>query len=346
MRMSFYIKVSSLVVSSLLLAAPFAQGQTKILFHGGGVAPDSGADGAVFDLMVEKYGVENVTYMQGALAADDGSTGADFDGIVISSTLGSGTVRNKYEDSTTPVLQWEEALVRQGAAGNFFMSEGSRNTGGNPLTEITILQDHFITAGFGVGNTIEVINPEAPQTFSVGSGAVGEGVQILAAAGGPDSEEWAIMIADEGGMLLGDGSDGSPEFAASRRVHLFLENNTFAEANDNGREVFSRSLDWLLRQDIVLDLPGDINMDGTIDLADFGILAANMNTQVGIPESVDVGDLDFNGRIDLDDFLLFRAAFEGRAQMAAVPEPTSLLLILSAGLFLLRGRRKRLPGNI
>ena len=161
-----------------------------------------------------------MTYMQGASAADDGSTGADFDGIVISSTLGSGTVRNKYEDSTTPVLQWEEALVRQGQAGNFFMSEASRNTGGNLFSEITILQDHFITAGFGVGNTVEVINPEAPQTFSVGLGEVGEGVQILCGRGCPDSEEWAIMIADEGAMLLGDGSDGSPEVAASRRVHM------------------------------------------------------------------------------------------------------------------------------
>ena len=68
----------------------------------------------MFDFLVEKYGEENITYMQGASAADDGSTGADFDGVVISSTLGSGTVRNKYEDSTTPVLQWEEALVRGG----------------------------------------------------------------------------------------------------------------------------------------------------------------------------------------------------------------------------------------
>ena len=220
------------------------------------------------------------------------------------------------------------------------MSEGSRNTGGDLFSEITILEDHFITAGFGVGNTIEVINPDAPQTFSVGSGAVGEGVQILAAAGGPDSEEWAIMIADEGGFLLGDGSDGSPDAAASRRVHLFWENSTFAEVNDTGEEIFSRALDWLVGQDIVLDLPGDINMDGTIDLADFDILVANMNTEVGLPDSVEVGDIDINGTIDLADFLLFRVAFEGGAQMAAVPEPSSLLLTFSAGLLLLTGRRR------
>ena len=99
--------------------------------------------------------------------------------------------------------------------------------------------------------------------------------------------------------------------------------------NDTGREIFSRALDWLLRQDIVLDLPGDINLDGTIDLADYGILVANMNTEVGIPASVQVGDLDFDGGVDLDDFLLFRSAFEGRAQVAAVPEPTSLLMVFS-----------------
>ena len=45
--------------------------------------------------------------------------------MIISSTLASADVRNKYENSTAGVLNWESALMRQ-AAGEFNMTVNGR----------------------------------------------------------------------------------------------------------------------------------------------------------------------------------------------------------------------------
>ncbi len=86
-------------------------------------------------------------------------------------------------------------------------------------------------------------------------------------------------------------------------------------------------------------VPGDINGDEVVDMADFEILAANFNSQV---ESLQQGDLDLNRRVDLADFLLFRVAFNeanGNPGVAAVPEPTSVVLLAVGGL-IWTGRRR------
>ena len=286
-----------LAFATLLSLASYANGQL-ILLHGGDAEPTSGADGAVFDFLVEKLGEDNVTYMEGAQAAADGSSAAGFQAVVISSTLGSGSVRGKYEDSAKPVLQWEEALVDISSPGDFFMSTAAAKPS---LTEISILEDHFITAGFE--GTVEVTN--SPQIFSVGTGDVGEGVRILAAAGDPDSEQHAIMIAEQGGALLGDGSDGSPEFAAARRVHFFLENNTFGDITEDGQALFGRAIDWILLRDAAGN-PGDYNDDGMVDLLDFNIMLGNFNEKFPIQESFSKGDENLDGTVNITDFLKFR----------------------------------------
>ena len=77
---------------------------------------------------------------------------------------------------------------------------------------------------------------------------------------------------------------------------------------------------------------GDFNRDGVIDTADFDILAANFNSRVAFPESLEKGDTNFDGKIGMDDFVEFRRIFDaqqgGGAQ--AVPEPSSYVLALFA----------------
>lgn len=68
--------------------------------------------------------------------------------------------------------------------------------------------------------------------------------------------------------------------------------------------------------------PGDFNSDGNVDLDDFNILSNNFNELGRFPE----GDNNFDGRVNIADFLEFRAVFN--SQPAAVPEPSSLLLLL------------------
>ena len=195
------------LVASIFMLGPAAFGQT-VLLHGSGTDPDGGADGAVFDYLVDKLGVDNVTYMQGDAAAADGSSADGFAAVIISSTLGSGTVRNKYGDLALPLLNWEQALTRD-AAGEFRLSIGGRTNAGS--SEIDIVEpNHFITGG--LEGTIEVV--DSPQTFSLGTGDLGPGVQLLANLVG-SADDHAIMVAEQGAELTGS------IIAPARRAFLF-----------------------------------------------------------------------------------------------------------------------------
>ena len=82
--------------------------------------------------------------------------------------------------------------------------------------------------------------------------------------------------------------------------------------------------------------PGDFNIDGSIDMADFQILVNNINTS----GSSEDGDVNFDTKIDLNDFIEFRALFSSQAA-AAVPEPSSLLLLLLGPCCVFEWRRRK-----
>ncbi|MEM7809666.1 MAG: PEP-CTERM sorting domain-containing protein [Planctomycetota bacterium] len=93
-------------------------------------------------------------------------------------------------------------------------------------------------------------------------------------------------------------------------------------------------------------LPGDANGDGTVDLADFGILRANFGSTMG---TFATGDFNGDMNVDLADFGILRANFGTSvgSDFAAldawyatvVPEPTTLALAGLAGFAMLRRRR-------
>jgi len=78
--------------------------------------------------------------------------------------------------------------------------------------------------------------------------------------------------------------------------------------------------------------PGDINGDGRVDLADFGILKAHFGTGTAQAQ----GDLNGNGQVDLTDFGILKENF-GKIGQTAVPEPSTwaLALLGTLGLILL-----------
>lgn len=84
---------------------------------------------------------------------------------------------------------------------------------------------------------------------------------------------------------------------------------------------------------------GDFDGNGEVDLADFTTFAGNFNAEGQYPQ----GDMDFNGVIDIHDFVRWRNAFNAPAPAgaAAVPEPSSLMLCLSALVALWCRRRHR-----
>lgn len=85
-------------------------------------------------------------------------------------------------------------------------------------------------------------------------------------------------------------------------------------------------------------LSGDANLTGTVDIDDFGILAANFNQASQWVR----GDFNYSGATDIDDFGLLAANFNASlpaAARAAVPEPA--LMTAMFALPLLVGRRRR-----
>ena len=84
---------------------------------------------------------------------------------------------------------------------------------------------------------------------------------------------------------------------------------------------------------------GDADGDGTVQFSDFVILANNF----GGAGNYTQGDFDKDGTIQFADFVILANNFgQVFAATAAVPEPTSRLLLLGAALPLLLGRRRGL----
>jgi hypothetical protein len=89
--------------------------------------------------------------------------------------------------------------------------------------------------------------------------------------------------------------------------------------------------------------PGDFNLDGVVDSADFAIMAANFNQRFSTTESFEKGDFDLNGRVNMKDFIRFRDLYQSQpAAAASVPEPGALgLAVMAVGLIGLLRRRQR-----
>ncbi len=88
--------------------------------------------------------------------------------------------------------------------------------------------------------------------------------------------------------------------------------------------------------------PGDANVDGKVDLTDFGTLKANFGTEGHFTD----GDFSGNGQIDLSDLGLLKENF-GKSAAAAVPEPATWGLLVGGAMFWAiqarSGRARRRP---
>ncbi len=84
---------------------------------------------------------------------------------------------------------------------------------------------------------------------------------------------------------------------------------------------------------------GDLDWDGDIDDADFGVSFAGFTGPGGSGANFASGDMDNDGDTDDADFGISFAAFTGPGGNVSVPEPTSLAILTLGGLLVARRRR-------
>ena len=86
-------------------------------------------------------------------------------------------------------------------------------------------------------------------------------------------------------------------------------------------------------------LPGDANLDGSVDVSDFNVWNANKFSALPAWCS---GDFSSDGSIDVSDFNIWNGAkFQSSSNGGVVPEPSSIMgLLVMAGLLALNSRRR------
>jgi len=141
----------------------------------------------------------------------------------------------------------------------------------------------------------------------------------------------------EAGPSYGDSGGGL--FITKNGVTYLAGVQSFGYANDGdfdssygdggGYVRVSSQLAWIQS---IIGIPGDLNADGLVNVADYGILKAHWYQSV--PAGTD-GDLNSDGFVNLDDFKLFKADFQASGAgtdallTANLPESSTQLLAMA-----------------
>jgi hypothetical protein len=136
------------------------------------------------------------------------------------------------------------------------------------------------------------------------------------------------------------GAVAIPVGTATLRTSLY--GNNFNAYIDNVDVRVLNAADALIR--------GDFNSDGKVDSLDWVIFRTNQETDLSgltLEEAYRRGDLNEDRANNQADFVIFKTIFEEAngagsfvATLGGVPEPSTMVLILSAGLFVLPVRRR------
>jgi len=92
----------------------------------------------------------------------------------------------------------------------------------------------------------------------------------------------------------------------------------------------------LVLKNLVAVVPGDTDGDNDVDDGDYGHLIAQFG---GPPAATDPADFNVDDAVDIEDFAILREYFgtvsssapAGDSERAAIPEPTTMLLLWAAG---------------
>lgn len=239
-----------------------------------------------------------------------GSQANGMDVVVVSSTVNSGQVGNKFNNSSAGVVTWES-----------FLFDDMLMTGGNAETSFgltTALQSYLeVDPGspLAAGLSGDVLFSANQRVFW---GVPGPAADIVATLDGDPSK--AAFFAYEAGDALFDGS-----IAPGNRVGLFMFDTTPARLTGDGWRLFDSAI--LFASSAVDALRGDFNGDGVVDAADYTVW------RDGLGEFFDASHFD----VWKSNFGSTIGGSGAGNESPSVPEPGSLpaTLLLAGSLALL-----------
>jgi hypothetical protein len=239
-------------------------------------------------------------------------------------TLGQVSGNNASPVTSLGAATW--ALAKTGLLGNTLVAPAA--AAGSAWYNVTLaglptlLQGDIVASGAYAGSfywRFDHTNGGDP-----GSQAAGYtedtvwGIMGLAAAQktNPSSNYEASVLTAAKVLASGVGASGQVS------DHIWLNDTSFNTFAGESLMALSQGL-----------LPGDINMDGLVDVADYNIWAANVG-KTGAHWAQ--GDLNGDGLVDVADYNIW-AANVGRT--ASTPEPLTITALAIGGLILLRRRQ-------
>lgn len=229
---------------------------------GGGANPANG-DVRVVRLMEDVFGIGSVSYFQAnATLGEDALT---FDLVVLSSTPSSADLRDKFQISPVPIINWEEAITDSGS-GEFGMSFVTMSKS-LTATQMDLLPGHPISEGLPA--RITLVNGPGPETtMSVdpmtGLTVVGTGVDgVISVAGGgfvddPVEGTAMLIVADKGDTLNEAAFFPGEEIAQARRVALPFTDATPTALTAEGVRLFHNALLWAVSGETGGPVGGDL----------------------------------------------------------------------------------------
>ncbi len=304
-------------------------------------------------------GINNSTFSSGTLQVGDGAiagtlafaTEANLPAAGVGITLDAGTLENNSGGALTIAnnitLQTGGGTLNTNSLGATFTgaisgSGGLTVSGGgaailaaaNTFTGATVVNNAVLTlaAGGTIANT-SAFTISAGASVNLLNQAAGNGITINYGANPSPN----ATVRSE--LLAGYASGAWNGTSATSGVII----STTAQAagltvgySDNGAGV----------EKIMVTLPGDANLDGTVNGSDFLILRNNFGMTSGAQWNQ--GDFTYSGAVNGTDFLLLRNNFGKTLTSAAAtstptPEPATLLL-LGVGLILCFPALFRRPG--
>lgn len=157
------------------------------------------------------------------------------------------------------------------------------------------------------------------------------------------STQYAFEVFSSTGYLgfdadTSDGYAGGTAFNSAGGTRSFADNTTGNLAN----HLYDRTFHVAIGDHIFK--PGDVDDDGDVDAADFGIIRDHFRQSVGTRV---LGDLDGDGTVGFTDYLEWRANLPAGSAAAslslAVPEPTGIILLASGigAVAAINSRRRR-----